>query len=205
MTEHLTLTCKCGSVKERCGREWQEKGPGMGDGATFTIKLHPILYLDIQSCSLCTRTTCCPDHPLQMQHPHGWVQEIGGSWGWKGQPTNTWCSRETTYLLLWQTAWTVCVTSGCTASVQTSAIFNILSVLAHGSQVCVPQEKKVLFSLWTSVGPEHREGPKACPQRWTEVEAVRSASGCWVAEQAAWMCLWPWVSHSSAVTQCTHL
>lgn len=36
----------------------------------------------------------------------------------------------------------ICVASGCTKSVQVSARFNILSVLAHGALVHDPQERK---------------------------------------------------------------
>lgn len=45
-----------------------------------------------------------------------------------------------------KTAWSICVASGCTESVQVSARFNILSVLAHGSLVHVPQERKLRSS-----------------------------------------------------------
>lgn len=55
VTGHLTLIWKHGYVKERCGRQQQVKDPGMGDGTTFTVKLHPTLYLDIQSCSPCAQ------------------------------------------------------------------------------------------------------------------------------------------------------
>lgn len=55
VTEHLTQSWKHGYVEERCGGQQQVKDPGMGDGTAFTVKLHPTLYLDIQSFSLCAQ------------------------------------------------------------------------------------------------------------------------------------------------------
>lgn len=67
VTERLALVWKQGYVKETV-----VKAPGMGDGTTFTVNLHPSLYLAIQSCS-----PCAQEQPTALPSPCRCIIHMG--------------------------------------------------------------------------------------------------------------------------------